>query len=138
MSRFVVLLAVLALAVSMAAAAGGSSATVPRDPKLLTALVAEWSIVPSDGIVAAGLVRIRVRNVGLEPHELILTRTARFAGSLPLDGERARARTVGPTLSVAPGQTTSGVFRVQPGSYVLLDNLPWHYWEGTWAAFSAR
>jgi hypothetical protein len=137
MLRLGVIVSALAIAVSMFAAAGQSS--LPRrDPKVLTALVAEWSVVPSDGIVSAGAVRIRVRNVGLEAHELVLTRTAHFSDSLPLVGERAQATVVGPTLVVQPGQTASAVFRLRAGSYVLLDNLPWHYWEGTWAAFSAR
>ena len=137
MLRTGVLIAVAALATA-AFAAAGQSRSAQRDPKALTALVAEWSVVPSDGVVAAGLVRIRVRNVGLEPHELVLTRTARFAGSLPLADDRAQVRTIGPTLRVVPGQTASAVFRVPPGSYVLLDNLPWHYWQGAWAAFAAR
>jgi hypothetical protein len=133
--RIGLLVLTVALATSSIAAAGGSR---PRDASTLTALVAEWSVVPSDGVVAAGMVRIRVRNVGLEPHQLVLVRTARFAGVLPLAGDRAQVRTIGPTLVVVPGQTASALFRVRPGSYVLLDNLPWHYWHGAWAAFSAR
>jgi hypothetical protein len=137
MLRVTVVLATAVLVLGASAAAGRSS-SAQRDPRLLTALVAEWSVVPSGGVVSAGLVRIRVRNVGLEPHELVLTRTARFAGPLPLADDRARVRAIGPTLLVAPGQTTSAVFRVARGSYVLLDNLPWHYWQGAWAAFAAR
>jgi uncharacterized cupredoxin-like copper-binding protein len=132
------LLITVAVLVAAAFAATGQSSSSQRAPKTLTALVAEWSVVPSDGVVSAGLVRIRVRNVGLEAHELVLTRTARFADSLPLADDRAQARTIGATLQVAPGQTASAVFRLRPGSYVLLDNLPWHYWEGTWAAFTVR
>jgi uncharacterized cupredoxin-like copper-binding protein len=132
-----VLITVAALAMAAFAAAGQSSST-QRDPKTLSALVAEWSVVPSVGVVSAGLVRIRVRNVGVEPHELVLARTARFADSLPLADDRAQATAIGPSLLVAPGQTASAVFRLRPGSYVLLDNLPWHYWQGTWAAFAAR
>jgi hypothetical protein len=125
-----------ALAVSAVAAAAGPSR--PRDPSTLRALVSEWSVVPSDGVVSAGAVRIRVRNVGLEPHELVLARTARFADSLPLADDRAQFRPIGPTLVVGPGQTAAAVFSVRPGSYVLLDNLPWHYWRGAWVAFTAR
>jgi len=57
---------------------------------------------------------------------------------LPLADDHAQVVTVGPSLVVGPGQTTSAVFTVRPGSYVLLDNLPWHYWRGAWAAFTAR
>jgi hypothetical protein len=137
MLRPVLVIAALALVVSTAAWARESSSQ-QRDPRVMTALVAEWSVVPSEGTVAAGFVRIRVRNAGLEPHELVLTRTRRFGESLPLDGDHAQARRVGPTVRVEPGQTVTAGFRLARGSYVLLDNLPWHYWQGTWAAFSAR
>jgi hypothetical protein len=137
MLRPVLTIVALALVVASAAAARGSTSQ-QRDPRAMTALVAEWSVVPSEGVVAAGFVRIRVRNAGLEPHELVLTRTSRFGESLPLDGDHASARRVGPTVRVEPGQTVTAGFRVARGSYVLLDNLPWHYWQGTWAAFSAR
>jgi hypothetical protein len=137
MLRPVLTIVALALVVASAASARGSTSQ-QRDPRAMTALVAEWSVVPSEGVVAAGFVRIRVRNAGLEPHELVLTRTSRFGESLPLDGDHASARTVGPTVRVEPGQTVTAGFRVARGSYVLLDNLPWHYWQGTWAAFSAR
>jgi hypothetical protein len=133
--RIGLLVMTAALAVSAVATAGPSH---PRDPSTLRALVSEWSVVPSDGVVSAGAVRIRVRNVGLEPHELVLARTARFADSLPLADDHAQVRPIGPTLVVAPGQTVSAVFHVRPGSYVLLDNLPWHYWRGAWVAFTAR
>jgi hypothetical protein len=133
--RFGLLVVTGALAVSAVAAAGPSR---PRDPSTLKVLVSEWSVVPSGGVVSAGAVRIRVRNVGLDSHELVLTRTARFADSLPLADDHAQVRALGPTLVVAPGQTVSAVFRVRPGSYVLLDNLPWHYWRGAWVAFTAR
>jgi hypothetical protein len=137
MLRPVLVIAAIALVLSTAASARESGSR-QRDPRTMTALVAEWSVVPSEGVVAAGFVRIRIRNAGLEPHELVLTRTNRFGDSLPLDGDRATARTVGPTVRVEPGQTVTAGFRIARGSYVLLDNLPWHYWQGTWAAFTAR
>jgi uncharacterized cupredoxin-like copper-binding protein len=133
--RIGLLVVAAALAVSAVATAGPSR---PRDPSTMRALVSEWSVVPSDGVVSAGAVRIRVRNVGVDAHELVLTRTARFADSLPLADDHAQVRAIGPTLVVGPGQTASAVFHLRPGSYVLLDNLPWHYWRGAWVAFTAR
>ena len=65
--------------------------------------------------MSAGAVRIRVRNVGLEPHELVLVRTGRFADALPIADDRARVRAIGPTLVVAPGQTASALFPVRAG-----------------------
>jgi len=130
--------ALVVLAALLAASSAAASRPAQRDPSSMTAFVAEWSVVPSEGIVAAGVVRIRVRNVGLEPHELVLTRTARFSASLPLDGDHATVTPIGTPVLVAPGQTRTATFRVTSGSYVLLDNLPWHYWQGAWAAFAVR
>lgn len=104
----------------------------------LQADIAEWSIVPSAGVVPAGSVRIRVRNLGLETHQLMVVRTRAFAQDLPLRGDRAVARPVGSTVLVAPGRAVSFVVRLSRGSYLLVDNLPWHYWKGTQAAFAVR
>lgn len=104
----------------------------------LQADIAEWSIVPSAGLVRAGNVRIRVRNLGLEPHQLMVVRTREFAQDLPLRGDRAVVRPVGSPVLVAPGQSASFVVRLTRGSYLLVDNLPWHYWKGTQAAFAVR
>ena len=61
----------------------------------------------------------------------MLVRTTRFAQTLTLDGDhvdrpaRRRRRSV-----VEPGRSASIVARLQPGNYLLIDNLPWHYWRG--------
>jgi uncharacterized cupredoxin-like copper-binding protein len=39
---------------------------------------------------------------------------------------------------VRPGRSRSILARLQPGTYLLIDNLPWHYWRGTSAAFVVR
>src|SRR5690349_2538595 len=134
MLRIVALLAASLVVVSSAAAARPAH----RDPSTMTALVAEWSVVPSEGVLAAGTVTIRLRNVGIEQHELVLTRTARFSQKLPLADDHAVATPIGEPTLLAPGQTRTVTLHVGRGSYVLLDNLPWHYWQGAWAAFSVR
>jgi uncharacterized cupredoxin-like copper-binding protein len=121
-----------ALTVFVAVAGGGT-----RLPTL-RADVGEWSIVPSTGAVPAGRVLIDVRNLGAEPHELVLVRTKTFAAQLPLHGTRAVIRPEAKPVLVRAGRHTTFVVTLRPGSYVLLDNLPWHYWKGTSAAFSVR
>ena len=121
-----------------AGAASHRSSTVPQARSSLTALVAEWSVVPSTAILAAGHVRLRVRNVGDQEHEVVVARTVRFADTLPLRGARAAARTVSPELIVEPGETRVIDLELRPGSYLLLDNLPWHYWAGTSVPFRVR
>jgi uncharacterized cupredoxin-like copper-binding protein len=59
------------------------------------------------------------------------------AGTAP-PGDRAVARPVGSPVVVAPGRVASFVVHLRRGSYLLVDNLPWHYWKGTQAAFAVR
>lgn len=100
--------------------------------------VGEWSVVPASGLVAAGTIRIVARNLGEEPHELVLVRTPRFAQRFPLQGDHAVVAPVASSGVIAPGGTASFVVSVRRGSYALVDNLPWHYWKGTTVAFAVR
>ena len=104
----------------------------------MTAFVAEWSVVPSEGIVAAA-------SCGSASAMSGSSRTSscsRGDGSLlRVSAARRRPRhrdSDRGAVLVAPGQTRTATFRVTSGSYVLLDNLPWHYWQGAWAAFAVR
>jgi len=124
-------------AAALAACAVAATAPASAPPSTLRADIAEWSIVPSQGAVRAGAVRIVMRNLGSETHQLMVVRTRSFAQSLPLHANRAVARSLGSVLA-APGATRSFVVQLQPGTYLLLDNLPWHYWKGTRAAFVVR
>jgi uncharacterized cupredoxin-like copper-binding protein len=132
--RGVILIAVVVAAVIPAAA----SRAAARPPASLRADIAEWSVVPSTGVVRSGLVRITARNLGLERHQLMLVRTARFAKGLTLAGNHASARAAARPLVVAPGGAASIVAWLPPGNYLLIDNLPWHYWHGTFAAIVVR
>ena len=121
-------------ATAHAQAGSRSGMSVPT----LRVAVAEWSVVPSVGVVRAGPVRIEVSNLGDEAHQLEVARTTRFADELPLRGSRAFVRPVARSLVIAPGTTRSFVVSLKTGSYVLLDNLPWHYWKGTSVAIAVR
>jgi hypothetical protein len=131
--RIVLLVLVAAAAAPAAVSSAGTQPTAS-----LRADIAEWSIVPSTGVVPSGLVRITARNLGFETHQLVLVRTSRFAGELPLAGDHAAGRPAAPAVVVQPGRSRSIVIRLKPGNYVLIDNLPWHYWRGTSAAISVR
>jgi uncharacterized cupredoxin-like copper-binding protein len=113
----------------------GTPAAAP--PSTLRADVAEWSIVPSQGAVRAGAVRIVLRNLGAEAHQLMIVPTRSFGEVLPLRGDRAVARPLGSVLA-APGASKALVLHLKRGNYLLIDNLPWHYWKGTQAAFVVR
>ena len=135
-SILAVLLASLVAAAS--AGAGSPARSAATGAGTLRADVAEWSIVPSAGVIRAGRVKIVVRNLGEEPHELIVVRTSRFADALRIGGDRARVHPLAAPLVLAPGDTRTLVVSLRRGSYLLLDNLPWHYWKGTSVAFAVR
>jgi uncharacterized cupredoxin-like copper-binding protein len=143
MSRrgLIVLLAVLVLgAVGLVAGrfVGFAAAAPQSRPSVLRVDVAEWSVVPSTGVVPAGRVRIVVRNLGSVAHSLVVARTGSFGEELPLRGDHAVARPVGLPVAIGPGAVKSFVVQLTAGSYVLLDNLPWHYWKGTSVAIAVR
>jgi len=87
---------------------------------------------------ACTLASIAARNLGTDTHQLVLVRTTRFAEVLPLHGDHAAGRPVAPPLVLEPGRSGSVVTRLAPGNYLLIDNLPWHYWLGTSAAIVVR
>ena len=132
--RFAVVLSVVASA--LLCAVSGTAAPAPATT--LRADVAEWSIVPSTGAVRAGLVRVVVRNLGASPHQVTLVRTATFDARLRLVGTRAVAHPLAASVVIRPGKTATLVASLKPGSYLLLDNLPWSYWKGTSVAFSVH
>ena len=125
---------VIALAFASAPAWGQAGASAPA--ATIRADVAEWSVVPSVGVVPAGTVRIRVRNLGQETHRISLAKTASFDPQLRLRADRAVVLPLATSVLVRPGGRASFVVSLRPGSYVLLDILPSHYRKGTSAAFS--
>jgi uncharacterized cupredoxin-like copper-binding protein len=129
---------VLAAGVLAFAAANAAASAPRRAPAVLRADVAEWSIVPSTGVVASGRVRIVVRNLGEKTHRIALVRTRRFADRLSSDGMHVKVAPIARTVAVPPGATASFVVRLTHGSYALFDDLPWHYWLGTAAAFTVE
>jgi hypothetical protein len=132
MPRAVAFLLVLAALAGVVEAAAASDSA----PSSLRADVAEWSIVPSTGVVRHGAVRIVARNLGAASHRIAIVRTRRFGDRLPSNGEQVSVRPLGRSISVAPGRAATFVVRLAPGSYVLFDDLPWAYWLGASAAFT--
>jgi hypothetical protein len=125
------LLAGLIASLCAASAAGGTGRV-----STMRADVAEWSIVPSTGSVPAGRVRILVRNLGFEAHQVVLVRTSSFDERLPLRRNRAVVHPIVTTTLIHSGGRASLDVTLRPGSYLLLDNLPWSYWKGASVAFT--
>jgi uncharacterized cupredoxin-like copper-binding protein len=128
---------VVSVVLALALASFGSAAVARQSPSL-RADVAEWSIVPSTGVVPAGRVRIDVHNLGAASHRIVLVRTDRFDQPLALKGAHAVVRPLATSALLAPAARATITANLKPGSYLLLDNLPWHYWAGTSVAFTVR
>jgi uncharacterized cupredoxin-like copper-binding protein len=98
----------------------------------------EYSIAPSPAVGRAGRVRFNVRNVGSIPHEFVVLRTAKPAGSLLKGAEADEAGNVGEIGDLQPGQGKSLSLSLKPGHYALICNLPGHYKAGQHADFTVR
>jgi hypothetical protein len=125
------LLGALALAVAALAgpAWGGAEHTSVATYRLHVD-VSEWAVVPSDGVVSAGTLRLTVENFGRLRHELDIVPTERWGQKLPIRSGRAVGELAAPPIVVAPGEKRSARVNLAPGFYVLLDNLRGHYAAG--------
>jgi uncharacterized cupredoxin-like copper-binding protein len=118
---------VAAVAVAQAATAG----TVAQGGHSLQVQLGEWNIVPSQGLVAAGSLRVTVQNFGRLPHELDIIPTVGWGDRLRIVHGRAAGRDIAAPVVVTPGQTRSVRVHLRPGFYVLVDNIRGHYALGT-------
>ncbi len=99
----------------------------------------EFKVLPTPKSVVAGRVTFVVRNVGNLEHELVVIRTTRKPGSLPVSGGKASERgKVGEVADLAPGRTGRVTLRLRPGKYVLICNVRGHYQAGQRVGFVVR
>jgi hypothetical protein len=122
--------ALLALAAALAALAGPSAGGATRPialPHTLHVGLTEWAVVPSQGLVAAGPLRLDVRNYGRLRHQLEIVATDSWGSRLPIHNGRAVGPVVPGSVVVRPGGLRSLHVYLSPGSYVLLDNIRGHY-----------
>lgn len=104
-----------------ASAAGASAAAV------LPVALDEWSVRADRARVAAGPVRLTVRNDGKTAHELIVVRAPRSGASLGTGTRVSEAGSVGEASDIAPGAEKTLTLTLTPGRYQLICNLPGHY-----------
>jgi hypothetical protein len=120
---------ILTAAVVAAPASGGARHTSVATHRLQVD-VSEWAVVPSDGVVSAGALRLTVENFGRLRHELEIVPTERWGQKLPIRSGRAVGEVAASPIVVAPGEKRSARVDLAPGFYVLLDNLRGHYAAG--------
>ena len=127
----VALLAVAAVVVPLALAAGGGSVAVQ---------LKEFKVTPKPTTVKAGRVTFTVKNTGSLTHELVVLKTNVPAAKLPVGANsRVSERTsVGEAGDVQPGKTKKVTLALKPGKYVLVCNIAGHYKAGQYAAFTVK
>jgi hypothetical protein len=96
----------------------------------LNVQIGEWAVIPSDGRVSAGRLQVVVQNFGHMRHELDIVPTQRWGQKLAVRDGRAVGEDAAPPIVVAPGETRSVEAKLDPGFYMLLDNMRGHYAAG--------
>ena len=122
--------------------AEGQASAAEGMESVSTVIVAlgEWGITASPDSIPAGLVRFDVTNGGpVDPHELVIFRTdqpiaeleqiaianAEERGFLPEEGVDG-VEFIGEIEEFDPGNSRTGVFELEPGTYVFLCNIVEH------------
>jgi hypothetical protein len=133
---------VLTLAAAIVLAlAGPSAGGAARDASTSHDLhvdLAEWAVVPSRGLVAAGRLHLTVQNYGRLGHELAIIPIRRWGDRLTVRHGRAVGTAVASPVVVAPGQSRSIAVDLPPGAYVLLDDIRGRYDLGAAVSILAR
>jgi uncharacterized cupredoxin-like copper-binding protein len=111
----------------------------------LNVLLKDFRVRQDAAAVPAGTVSFRIRNQGPTTHELIVVRTDRAPGELPLQSDGLTVDEEGPGvefleevegLDIDDRQTLD--LDLAPGHYVLYCNLEGHYLGGMYAALTVR
>jgi uncharacterized cupredoxin-like copper-binding protein len=138
----VLVLAAVAIAVPLTVARR-QEPTPPGTP--LNVLLKDFSVLRDAAAVPAGTVSLRIRNEGPTRHELIVVRTDRAPGKLPLQSDGLTVNEEGDGvelvddvdgLDIDDRQTL--VLGLAPGNYVMYCNLEGHYLGGMYAALTVH
>ena len=121
-----------------APAAPTAAAPAPAAAGRIGVTLKEYSVAPSPAVGTAGKVTFNVRNAGAIPHEFVVLRTAKPAGSLLKGAEADEAGNVGEIGDLQPGQAKTLSLPLKAGHYALICNLPGHYKAGQHADFTVR
>jgi len=124
--------------VKAATAAPVVTAAAPAPARRIGVALREYSVAPSPAVGSAGKVTFNVRNAGAIPHEFVVLRTTKPAGSLLKGAEADEAGNVGEIGDLQPGQTKTLSLSLKSGHYALICNLPGHYKAGQHADFTVR
>jgi uncharacterized cupredoxin-like copper-binding protein len=137
-------LALLVVVVLGAACAGqrtGGQASPAPTTEEVSVTEEDFSISDSPGSAPAGEVRFNIRNEGPSTHELVVIRTDLLEAELPtskgvVDEGAEGVEVATEEEDIAPDASASLTVDLEPGTYVLICNLPGHYQAGMHATFT--
>lgn len=122
----------VAAAAGVGVLAGGATAAATVNVKL-----SEYKVVVSTATVKAGKVTFVAKNAGKFAHQFVVLKTARAPDKLPQNAAFADERgRVGSIETFAPGKTRRLTLTLEPGKYVLICNVSFHYRNGQRTAFT--
>lgn len=134
-SRLVALAAVLAIALT---SCGGSGSGGGATGDVIVSLK-DFSLTATPGTFAAGAITFGIDNDGPSVHEFVVLRTDDAPDALPVENgliPEDQIDLVDEVEDIPPGTDTSLDVNLDAGAYVLVCNLPEHYEQGMFAAFT--
>ena len=143
------LVAVLAIALVAAACSDDSSTSGSSSPSegetgstaSVNATVKDFAIGLDTEAAASGEVKFIVTNDGPSEHEFVVLETDLAPDALPVENGVANEdaegiSNAGEVEDLASGDTNSLTLTLEPGTYVVVCNLPGHYEKGMYSAFT--
>jgi uncharacterized cupredoxin-like copper-binding protein len=101
--------------------------------------IADFKIKPAKSSTSAGRTTFSVKNSDAMVHEIVVIKTSRKAGNLPMNGDQASEKgKVGAVEDIGRGQTKKVTLNLKKGHYALICNIPGHYQGGMFADFTVR
>lgn len=121
-----------------AVAKAPAAATPAALPRSVDVSMTEFAFKLSTPTAGSGLVAFHIKNDGKAPHEFVVLKTAKGAGTL-MKGSRAdETGNLGESGDMAAGASKTIHVKLQPGHYALICNLPGHYKAGMWKDFTVK
>ncbi len=105
--------------------------------------VVDFDVNPSVDTVEAGAVTFRVANDGAVVHNFRVIKTDLAPDALPIDSatskvDEGQVDVRASRDDISPGSSVELTVDLEPGSYVLICNIPTHYQRGTLAGFTVE
>jgi uncharacterized cupredoxin-like copper-binding protein len=127
------------LVLTAASCSGSHSGSDPIGDVGIT--LKDFSLTADPASFASGDVTFAISNEGPSAHEFVIIRSGDEPEQLPVENglvPEDQVDLVDEAEDIAPGTSTTLTVNLEPGTYVLVCNLPAHYEQGMHAAFTVR